>query len=528
MKQAATQWAPPTAMQEGLIGPHWSKGWIIEDNMISDSRNVGISIGKEESTGQNEWTTLFTKMGHQREQEVIFRAVNNGWSKDNIGSHIVRNNTIFNCGQAGIVGHLGCAFSLIENNHIYDIRKKREYHGAEVGGIKLHAAIDTIIQNNVIHDAFRGVWLDWQSQGTRVNHNLMFGHDSEDIMVEVSHGPTMIDHNILLSEHAFKTLGHSSALVHNLVAGIISIGNELNRATPYHVPHSTAIAGMTHFTGGDDRFYNNIFLRPKDDWRSDEPIYQTFFGNDILEGDEVESAQAPFLAYPVGTAVFKDYPGEDDEKPWERMRQFFNKKAEADQSVDEEDDEGKPAYASLSKDAPLAIYVENNVYFNRALAYKKEKGAKLFDDSALEFTIDRDNKKVVIDINKPELLEKSAADIIDTDKLGFGFHTEQLFEKPDGTPYRFDTDFEGESRGEKAIPGPFQVTDKKQIELSFKQDLLPPDRTDYFCLGGYFRIRYLKGSLLLAVGVYAPTALFYAKLLKYPFYYCFFSLKNFS
>lgn len=31
VKQAATQWAPPTAYQEGMIGPHWSKGWIIED-----------------------------------------------------------------------------------------------------------------------------------------------------------------------------------------------------------------------------------------------------------------------------------------------------------------------------------------------------------------------------------------------------------------------------------------------------------------------------------------------------------------
>ena len=36
MRQAATQWAPPTALQEGLIGPHWSKGWVIENNIISD------------------------------------------------------------------------------------------------------------------------------------------------------------------------------------------------------------------------------------------------------------------------------------------------------------------------------------------------------------------------------------------------------------------------------------------------------------------------------------------------------------
>ncbi|MDI1250689.1 MAG: hypothetical protein PSV13_17640, partial [Lacunisphaera sp.] len=36
MCHAATQWAAPTAEQIGLIGTHWSKGWIIEDNVISD------------------------------------------------------------------------------------------------------------------------------------------------------------------------------------------------------------------------------------------------------------------------------------------------------------------------------------------------------------------------------------------------------------------------------------------------------------------------------------------------------------
>ncbi|MGB2862131.1 MAG: DUF1565 domain-containing protein, partial [Sedimentisphaerales bacterium] len=32
MMHAATPWAPPTAEQIGLIGTHWSKGWIIENN----------------------------------------------------------------------------------------------------------------------------------------------------------------------------------------------------------------------------------------------------------------------------------------------------------------------------------------------------------------------------------------------------------------------------------------------------------------------------------------------------------------
>lgn len=472
MRQAATQWAPPTALQEGLIGPHWSKGWIIENNIISDSRCSGISLGKEESTGQNEWSNLHTKMGHQREQEVIFRALNNGWNKDNIGSHIVRNNLIYNCGQAGIVGHLGCIFSLIENNHIYDIRHKREFEGAEVGGIKLHAAIDTIIKDNVIHDSFRGVWLDWQAQGTRVSNNIMFGNDSEDILVEVSHGPTMIDHNILLSGHAFKTLSHSCALVHNLLAGTISIGNELNRHTPYHVPHSTSVAGVTRFTGGDDRYYNNIFLREKGDTRSDEPYFEAFFGNNILKPEEITPFANPVLTYPVGTAVYNKCPGPDDMKPWDKIQKMLASNSKPpkpnENEVDNNEEDEKLAYASLSNPDPLAVYIENNVYFNRALAYKKEKGAKLYEDSGIEYEIDREEKKVIINITNPEMLMENTADIITTNILGYGFQTEQLFEKPDGTPYCFNIDFFGNSRGIMAVPGPFQVTGKQKFEFSFK------------------------------------------------------------
>jgi len=466
MQHAATQWAPPTALQEGLIGPHWSKGWVIENNIISDSRCCGISLGKEESTGQNEWTTIFTKVGHQREQEVIFRALNNGWCKDNIGSHTVRNNIIYNCGQAGIVGHLGCVFSLIENNHIYNIRRKREFEGAEVGGIKLHAAIDTIIRNNIIHDSFRGVWLDWQAQGTRVSGNIMFGNDSEDMLVEVSHGPTMIDHNIMLSGHSFKTLSQSCALVHNLIAGTISAAQDLNRHTPYHVPHSTSVAGMNRFTGGDDRYYNNIFLREKGDTRPDEPYLEGFFGNDILKPEDIKPNTCAFMSYPVGTAVYNDYPGPDDEPAWEIFRRLFTGELREGEEVGQ-------LFAILEKPKPLPVFIENNVYFNRALPYKKEKGAKVYEDSGIEYVIDRENKKVVVEITKPEMLIESAAEIITTAKLGYGFHTEQLFEKPDGTPYCFDTDFFGEPRGKKAVPGPFQVNGRKRYEFSFADQDLP-------------------------------------------------------
>ncbi len=41
LENAATPWAPPTAEQLGLIGTHWSKGWIIEGNVIRHSRCSG-------------------------------------------------------------------------------------------------------------------------------------------------------------------------------------------------------------------------------------------------------------------------------------------------------------------------------------------------------------------------------------------------------------------------------------------------------------------------------------------------------
>jgi len=441
LKQAATQWAPPTAFQEGLIGPHWSKGWIIEDNVISDSRCSGISLGKDASTGHNEWKRLKFKQGTQREREVIFRAVNGNWSKDNIGSHTVRNNTIFNCGQTGIVGHLGCAFSKIENNHIYDILHKRELAGAETGGIKLHAAIDTVISGNIIHNTHRGLWLDWQAQGTHVTRNVFFDNDSSDLFIEVSHGPTTVDHNIFLSPVSLQNIAQGIALAHNLFAGQIALSPECNRYTPYHVPHSTSVAGVMMFPGGDDRYYNNVFLRPENDNTPDKPIRRSFFGNEPLEETEGFLGALTYIAYPVGTAVYTGYPDENDEKPWETT--------------------------PIKEQAKFPVFINNNLYLNNALPYPKEKKAFCRKSTGFDFTIDTEDKKIVFYITDPKIFSSAAGQIITTKILGEGFQAEMFFEKPDGTPFVMDTDFYGRPREGKPTPGPFQVKSAEAIEIFY-------------------------------------------------------------
>ena len=119
--QAATQWAPPTAFQAGAIGPHWSKGWIIEDCCIHDSKCCGISLGKKRDVKATAWSLAPAKGGAQTYTEIVFANLQDGWCREKIGGHILRNNEIYNCGQAGIVGCMGGAFSTITGNHIHHI-----------------------------------------------------------------------------------------------------------------------------------------------------------------------------------------------------------------------------------------------------------------------------------------------------------------------------------------------------------------------------------------------------------------------
>ena len=259
LAQAATPWAPPTADQPGLIGPNWAKGWIIEDNVIHDAKCSAVSIGKETSTGHNFATVRRDKPGYQYQLESVFTARQIGWDREHIGSHIVRRNTIYDCGQNGIVGHLGCVFSTIEDNHIYNIAIKREFYGYEIAGIKLHAALDVIIRHNRIHDCSLGTWLDWQTQGTRVSRNLFYANN-RDLFVEVSHGPYLVDHNVFGSRVSLEVFSQGGAFVNNLVCGTVGLETVLERPTPYHVPHSTQVAGYAAIHGGDDRYVGNIFL----------------------------------------------------------------------------------------------------------------------------------------------------------------------------------------------------------------------------------------------------------------------------
>ncbi|NKY38214.1 DUF1565 domain-containing protein [Cellulomonas septica] len=441
LTKAATQWAPPTALQEGLIGPHWSTGWVIEDNTITDSKNVGVSLGKEASTGQNEAAAGpdGAKGGTQREREVIQRALALGgpaagephpWHRDHVGSHTVRRNTIRDCEQAGVVGHLGAAFSTIADNHISRIHVKRQWHGAEVAGIKLHAAIDTVISGNTIHHTHRALWLDWQAQGTLVRRNVLYASTAEDFMVEVCHGPYLVDSNLFLSPWAVKDMSTGGAYVHNYVAGRIANCTEHQRYTPYHLPHATAVYGVSNILGGDDRFYNNVFVGDRatgDDAGSDaeaEPALASFWSG-AVDMDGVPG-RATFVPTPVGTSQYDAYPT-PQEYPHEQGSDLAGPR--------------------------LPVWVEGNLYAEGAEPFRAETTALVVGTSPVRVSVvDAEAGTVRVDVDDAGGIDVVAP--VTTARLGTSYQAEMPWTDPDGSDLDLITDVFGIPR-DTVVPGPF-------------------------------------------------------------------------
>lgn len=406
MAQAATPWTPPTADQPGLLGVNWSKGWIIEDNIIHDSKCSGISIGKEESTGHNLCTYTHRKPGYQYQMEAVFKALQIGWSKEKIGSHIIRNNTIYDCGQNGIVGHLGCVFSEIYNNHIYNIAVKHEYFGYEIAGIKMHACLDVQIHHNNIHNSTLGIWLDWQVQGTRISKNLFYSND-RDLMIEVTHGPHLADNNIFASEYNFDNIAQGGAFINNLYCGSMRREPVLNRATPYHFPHTTQAAGTTFVYGGDDRWYQNIFIGGVETYTE-----QSICGTSDYDGSPRSLEE--YTEKVIGL-------GNGDLEVFEKVKQ--------------------------------PVYINNNAYLKGAKAYEEEK-EKVESGYDPQVKIVEEDGKVYLEMTVDKALADRKGVILQTKDLGMTRITECAFENPDGSEILFDTDYNDNLRTKDTVIGP--------------------------------------------------------------------------
>jgi alpha-N-arabinofuranosidase len=249
LMHAANNWAPPESFQRGLIGVNWGSHWIIANCRISDAKCVGLSAGK------------------------FNPAAPPAGSREQVGHHWVHHNWIRRCGQAGIAGNMGFAFSRIEGNLIEDINFKSEFGGEETSGIKVHNAVDVTVAGNVIRRVFDargkgggdypGIWIDWCNQGARITGNVVYDTDHYCIFLEACHGPLLVDNNIFVGKisrlHAKRIV-----LGHNLFAdaGIFYQDWMADPREPgWYRPHTCQSAGSGRMRVEGNRFFNNIFLR---------------------------------------------------------------------------------------------------------------------------------------------------------------------------------------------------------------------------------------------------------------------------
>jgi len=240
---AAANWAPPDVYQTGAVGPRIGKRWIIENCTIVNARCVGIILGLAPGV----------KLG----------------DIDAFGGHIIRNNIIRRCGQAGIAGVSAATRSLISGNLIEDTNYRREFGGWETAAIKFHMLVDTVIENNLIrrvyhqqHGAF-GIWIDFACQGVRITRNVICDTQSELLFLEMNHGPTLVDNNILIGNvNGKEVLCNSEATVfaHNLFVDCGYFFRPDQRESSWYTPHTFEAVGVARTTQ-DDRWFNNIFIR---------------------------------------------------------------------------------------------------------------------------------------------------------------------------------------------------------------------------------------------------------------------------
>ncbi len=399
LEQAATPWAPPTAEQIGLIGTHWSKGWIIENNEICYSICSGITLGKYGDAFDN-------KSGDSAEGYVgtIERAIAYGWTKETVGSHMVRSNNIHHCEQAGIVGSLGAIFSEISKNEVHQIHVKRLFSGMEMGGIKIHAPIDMLIRNNYIHHCWRGVWLDWMAQGTRFTGNLLHDNNSaHDIFIEVNHGPMLIDNNILLSPNAMRNLSGGTAFVHNLFLGI-DVPETNARITPYFKAHSTDLVEIKRIADGDDHYYNNMFMSYNGDTSWPERMGNKKEGN----------------LFGLGAYNHDKFP----------------------------------------------IYAEGNVYVDKAKAFEAEVNGIENPNFKTYTKILKKQDGVYLEIKTDEDWFKKKRRLVTSDMLGNSKIPNLAFVQPNGLPYYLNKDYFGNKRKvSNPVPGPFSDIKKDTIVI---------------------------------------------------------------
>ena len=278
-----------------------------------------------------------------------------------------------------------------------------------MAGIKFHAAIESGSPTTTSTAPACGLWLDWMAQGTRVSRNLFHDNASNDLFVEVDHGPFLVDNNLFLSAGNLLDMSEGGAYVHNLFAGKITNRPEPGRETPFHPAHPPRSPACVTINGGDDRYYNNIFV-----------------GN----------GPAPVPATPAKNDAHRAVPGYG---LWVyNVREF-------------------------------PLQAGGNVYLGTARPYVKETGSPVLPDWNADVVLVEAGGHMQLQLSLPESFRSAATRTVTTALLGEARIPQLPFVSPDDAPLTVDADYFGQPRPKaQPTPGPFENAGPGRLTLQVR------------------------------------------------------------
>jgi parallel beta-helix repeat protein len=267
--QVASPVASIDGSQPGAISLNGGTHWLVQDCTLSDCKSVAISIGQT---------------GHRYPASSPAKPEYGDLSQDTsgVGHDIIRHNHIYRCGQAGVFGLLHGTFSEITGNLIEDINSNGSYPAESVSGIRLALAVDVLISHNLIRRigggpggasgrvSGYGIFLGPLIQGGRITGNVISETRKSCIRLYDSHGPALIDNNILegpgkISNEGVEMIGaEANVFVQNLFYDCGFTNEKLPgrpMATSSFLPHSLVIKQTIPALPIDDRWYDNLFIK---------------------------------------------------------------------------------------------------------------------------------------------------------------------------------------------------------------------------------------------------------------------------
>ncbi len=183
--------------QQGALSTQRGHHWIIQGNTVRQCNAIGVDIGDQ-----------FDAQGPACAQG---------------GQHIVRGNTITDCGIGGLEGK-SIEHTLIESNTIRRCGWQNVLRIYETGGIKVHCTRSCLIRRNLVTDTVQapGIWMDYANINSRLTANLVINADSPNgaIFMEASQRPNLVDRNIVWGSSGHGIYQHDCdqlVIAHNLV-----------------------------------------------------------------------------------------------------------------------------------------------------------------------------------------------------------------------------------------------------------------------------------------------------------------------